>query len=30
MLAPDWKDWGWKIDPKFLEEAREIWGLKVA
>jgi hypothetical protein len=28
MLAPDWKDWGWKIDPKFLEEARSVWGLK--
>ena len=21
MMAPDWTDWGWKIDPKFLEEA---------
>ena len=30
MLAPDWNDWGWKIDPKFLIEAREIWGLKAA
>jgi hypothetical protein len=28
MLAPDWTDWGWKVDPKFLEEARQIWGLK--
>ena len=30
MLAPDWTDWGWKVDPKFLEEARQIWGLKAA
>ena len=30
MLAPDWTDWGWKVDPKFLQEAREIWGLKAA
>jgi len=30
MLAPDWTDWGWKVDPKFLEEARSIWGLKAA
>ena len=27
MMAPDWSDWGWKIDLKFLEEARSIWGL---
>jgi hypothetical protein len=30
MLAPDWTDWGWKMDPKFVIEAREIWGLKAA
>jgi len=33
MLAPDWTDWtdwGWKVDPKFLIEARAIWGLKAA
>jgi len=30
MLTPDWTDWGWKVDPKFLIEAREIWGLKAA
>jgi len=30
MLAPDGKDWGWKIDPKFLEESRSVWGLKAA
>jgi hypothetical protein len=30
MLAPGWKDWGWKIDPKFLEEALSVWGLKAA
>jgi len=21
MMAPDWNDWGWKLDPKFFEEA---------
>ena len=26
ILAPDWKDWGWKVDPKFIEEARSVWG----
>jgi hypothetical protein len=25
LMAPDWNDWGWKVDPKFLEEARQIW-----
>jgi hypothetical protein len=30
LMAPDWNDWGWKVDPKFLEEARAIWGLKAA
>jgi hypothetical protein len=30
MLAPDWTDWGWKVDPKFVIEARQIWGLKAA
>jgi hypothetical protein len=30
MLAPDWKDWGWKIDPKFLEEALSVRRLKAA
>jgi hypothetical protein len=30
MLAPSWNDRGWKVGPKFLEEARAIWGLKAA
>ena len=30
MLAPDWTDWGWKMDPKFVIEVRQIWGLKAA
>jgi hypothetical protein len=30
ILAPDWKDWGWEMDLKFVIEAREIWGLKAA
>jgi hypothetical protein len=23
-------NWSWKVDPKFLEVARKIWGLKAA
>jgi len=30
LMAPDWNDWDWKVVPKFLEEARQIWGLKAA
>ncbi len=27
MHGPDWSDWGWRMDPSHLAEAREIWGL---
>ena len=28
MLAPDFSDWGWRIDPEHLAEARKVWGIK--
>ena len=27
MHGPDWSDWGWRMDPSHLAEAREVWGL---
>ena len=27
MLSPNFQDWGWKMNPEHLEEARAIWGL---
>ena len=27
LLAPDWTDWGWRMVPAHLKEAREVWGL---
>lgn len=27
MLSPDWSDWGWKMAPEQLAQARAIWGL---
>ena len=27
MHGADWSDWGWRMDPSHLAEAREVWGL---
>ena len=27
MHGPDWSDWGWRMGPSHLAEARGVWGL---